>query len=350
MPTRFTIEQLVALNDEILSLTHSGVPLELGLRELGGGTTGALHDISEALAERMSAGASLSEALRAEDRRLPVVYRTVVEAGLRSGKLSAALEAISNYAGELVELRRKITLALLYPFMVVTLAYFLFAVFIVNLVERFCETYEVFRIPLPWSLSILSFLAETVSSWWAVPPLCLIVAVAWWMATGGAGMLSFTGPARLLAWIPGVGRISRAFQFANFADLLALLVEQQVPLPEGLRLTAETTGDARLRRAAQQLATRIEQGQTASANGTGRFGFPPFLFWVLTCGQPEGGLARLLRHAAAIYRRRATVMANWFKLIFPIVAGLVIGGGVTMLYAATLFGPLARFWQDLGLE
>ena len=47
---------------------------------------------------------------------------------------------------------------------------------------------------------------------------------------------------------------------------------------------------------------------------------------------------------------RVGTLANWFKLVFPIVTALVIGGGVTMLYAATLFGPLARFWTDLGLE
>ena len=57
-----------------------------------------------------------------------------------------------------------------------------------------------------------------------------------------------------------------------------------------------------------------------------------------------------MRHAGAIYRRRAISMGNWFKLVFPIVAAVVIGGGVTALYAASLFGPLASFWKDLGVD
>src|SRR5262245_61364596 len=123
MTATFTIEQLVALNDEIVWLTRGGVPLELGLRQLGTDAAGCLGEVCQSLSERMSAGASLSEALEADEHRLPAVYRTVVEVGLRAGKLPAALEAISNYAREMVELRRKITLALLYPLIVVVLAY-----------------------------------------------------------------------------------------------------------------------------------------------------------------------------------------------------------------------------------
>ena len=105
MTATFTIEQLTALNDEIASLVRGGVPLEPGLRELGRGGGGALAEISRLLSDRMTGGASLSEALRAEESRIPAVYRTVVEAGLRAGRLPAALEAFSNYARELVDLR-----------------------------------------------------------------------------------------------------------------------------------------------------------------------------------------------------------------------------------------------------
>ena len=264
--------------------------------------------------------------------------------------MPAALEAISNYARELIDLRRRITLALLYPFIVVVLAYLLFGVFIVQMVRRFRETYEVFRLPLHWSLEMLSLVTEWVAQWWWIPPLCLVAVVVWWMTTGGARMLTFSGAARPLAWIPYVGRISRYFQYANFADLLALMVEHQVPLPEGLRLTAEATGDARLRRSGRELAETIERGEPMGGYGHRRFGFPPFLYWVLTCGQTAAGMAKLLRHAASIYRRQGVNLSHWLKIVFPIVAAVVIGGGVTLLYTLTLFGPLAQLWNDLGLD
>lgn len=340
-----SIEQLVALNDEIASLVRGGVPLELGLRELGRDSAGRLHEISTALSARMTSGASLSEALSAEGRLLPPAYRTVVEAGIRAGRLPAALEAVSNYARELVDLRQQMTLALLYPFIVTALAYVLFSLIIVDLVHRFQETYEVFRLPLHWSFALLVRGADWVGRWWWAPPLALLALVIWWMATGGARLLSFGGLAQPLAWIPYVSRIGRRFRQANFADLLALMIEHDVPLPEGLRLAGEAVGDAPLRRGALELADAVERG---AASGVVRSsGFPPFLYWAITCGQRGQPLARLLKHAATIYRRQAIGLSRWFKIVFPIAAAVVIGGGVTALYASTLFGPLAQFWNDL---
>ncbi len=350
MTTTITLEQLTALNDEIASLVRGGVPLELGLRELDADSARGLPEISQSLSSRMSGGASLTEALRAEEGRLPPVYRTIVEAGLRAGRLPAALESLSSYARELVELRRKITLALLYPLVVVSLAYVLFLVVIADLIERLVETYEAFQIPLPWTLATVVSIADFAGRWWWIPPLLLVAAVIWWVSTGWANILNFSGAARPLTWIPGVGVISRRFRLANFSDLLALLVEHDVPLPEGLRLTADASGDERLRRSAREMAAAVEQGRGLPESRISRGDFPPFLFWVLTCGQEGRGLARLLHHAGAIYRRRASNLANWFKLMFPVVTALFIGGGVTALYALTLFGPLARFWRDLGSE
>jgi general secretion pathway protein F len=309
-----------------------------------------LQEISQKLAVRMQTGATLAEALHGEEGRLPVTYRTVVEAGIRAGRLPAALESISNYARELVDLRRRITLALLYPFIVLVLAYLLFGVFVVQMVRRMRETYEVFRLPLHWTLEMLSSVADWISQWWWAPLAGFVAVVIWWALTGGARMLTFSGAARPLTLVPYVGRISRYFQYANFADLLALMVEQQVPLPEGLRLTAAATGDARLRRSGMALAESIENGEPAGGSGPRRFGFPPFLFWVLTCEPTGTGMTKLLRHAASIYRRQGVNLSHWLKIVFPVVAAVVIGGGVTVLYALSLFGPMAQLWRDLGID
>src|SRR5260370_1876206 len=192
----------------------------------------------------------------------------------------------------------------------VGLADLVFIGVVVDMVERLRERYVDFQIPIRWPLAIVIAVAEAASRWWWAPAVLFAISVAWWITTGGVRILSFSGPARPLVWIPGVGAISRAFQFANFADLLALLVEQQVPLPEGLRLSADATGDARLRRSAGLLAQAIERRNSVEGARFDRRGFPPFLHWVLTCGQKEGSRARLFRHAEQIYLRRAGSMST----------------------------------------
>jgi general secretion pathway protein F len=349
-PSPVTLDQLTALNDEIAALVRAGVPLELGLRGVAGDSGGALGAISRSLSERMQAGQSLSEALAAEEERIPPVYRAVVEAGARAGRLPAALEAVSNYTRELMELRRQIGTAMVYPLMVFALAYGLFLVFTVHLIELFRETYEMMRIPMRFGMTLLSNLADHVNVWWWGPPLLAGALVVWWVAGGGVRTLNVGAAIRPLHLIPGTRRISRYFQCANFSDLLALLMEQQVPLSEGLRLAAAATGDPRLQASSSYLAEGIERGQPAEELKTGASDFPPFLFWVLCQASRGPTPVRMLRHAAEFYRRRAISLTNWFKLVFPMLAALIVGGGITIVYALTVFGPLAELWSGLTLE
>ena len=132
-----TLEHLIALNDEIVALTRSGMPLERGLLDLGSDLPGRLRAIALALGERMSRGESLPEALAASGAEVPPVYEAVVEAGLRSGRLPIALEGLSTFARGYLEARRSIGLALWYPLLVLTLAYGLFLFIVTTVIPRF---------------------------------------------------------------------------------------------------------------------------------------------------------------------------------------------------------------------
>ena len=62
------------------------------------------------LSERMSRGENLAVALEAEEDVFPPVYRSVVKAGLRAGRLSAALESLATFIRGYSDARRAIGL------------------------------------------------------------------------------------------------------------------------------------------------------------------------------------------------------------------------------------------------
>ena len=78
-----TLDELIALNDEIAALTREGVPLERGLVAFSGDLPRRLELWPPFLGERMSRGETLSEALRRPRVRGPHGLPRVVEAGLR---------------------------------------------------------------------------------------------------------------------------------------------------------------------------------------------------------------------------------------------------------------------------
>ncbi|MCA9013767.1 MAG: type II secretion system F family protein [Planctomycetaceae bacterium] len=345
--TRFELDELIALNEEIISLVQAGIPLELGLREMGNELPDRLGKISSQLADKMERGSTLSEAMETEGSRFPKVYRVIVEAGIKSGKLTVALEEMSNYAWELFHLRRQIGMAMVYPLIVFSLAYGLFLVFLFEMLARFNVAYDVFRLGEPKPLLVLNMLESTIVYWGLVPPLLLFVFVILWMRTGSSQLLNFKGTSRLIGWIPGVQKIANYYRYGNFSELMSLLIQQNIPFAESIVLAAEATGDDQLVKSANLMAERHLSSQFETGDSTKEYGWPPLLTWLLTTKNHQGELSLALKNAADMYRRKAANYTRWFRVLFPIFTGTIIGGGTVLCYSLVLFLPFSDMLKQL---
>lgn len=109
------LQDLALLNQEIAALVRAGVPLEAGLVMAGQSGSGAQEVLMLRLAQQLREGQSFAEALQSVGGDLPKLYRAVVEAGARTGRLPDALESLATFAQQTLQLRRRIDLALMYP-------------------------------------------------------------------------------------------------------------------------------------------------------------------------------------------------------------------------------------------
>lgn len=345
---KITLEELLALNDEIVALVRAGVPLELGLAELGEEGDGILGRLGTQLARRMNRGESLPEALGKIDVNLPKSYRVIVEAGIRAGRLTAALEGVSIMALKMSELRRQIGLALVYPLIVFMLAYGLFLLLCSWLAPRFQLMFRDMDLGSGGLMGLLSDLGGNIAYWAWIPPAVVVALILWWWKSGKRGFLCGDGtPGGLVCLCPGVKRIATFYRSAQFADLLALLIEQDVPLPEAIVLAAETTSDLQMEASARAIADATSRGLIVPSGLPGSSGFPPFLHWLITRREEQKGLVSALKAAADMYRRRAVLITEWIQVAFPMLAAVVIGGGATLIYALTVFWPLTEILKFL---
>jgi general secretion pathway protein F len=348
-----TLDELIALNDEILALVRAGVPLEQGLADVGHDVRGSLGRISSMLSERMQRGESLPQALSASQELFPPLYRAIVEAGIRSGRLAAALEEMSGSVRRLAALRRLVVLAMVYPLLVFFICYGLFLYFALKVAPTLLSA-----APLPHPPAIVRAIGHVRDGieWWGpiLPTIVLTAAVLWFYRSRRALVLEAGGAARIFGWVPSFRRLLLESRTAGFADTLALLVDHQVPLAEAVVLSAKCSGDARLILAAKQLAADVADGIVAGGGapsgtdrGTNPADIPPLLRWLIAMGGNQPALAKSLREAADTYRRRAVRRADWLRLYFPMLVTIGIGGTVTALYALSLFIPWTTMLYDL---
>ncbi len=328
-----SIEELLALNDELRSLARAGVPLERGLRALGGDLPGKLGRLADAISQRMERGESLAGVLQDPSLGLPPVFCAVVAAGVRSGRLSAALESLSRSVQRATDLRRTMIVGFVYPVIVLLIAT---AVFVFTWWKLF---------PV-MSRAIPSMIEQQTPNWfqwlaWTVEQGGIWLMVGWMLMVflGGIWFVRSQSAARFgTGWSrwPSVGAVNAAGRTATFAEMLALLIEHQVPLVEALSLAAASSGDRKIRIAADMIAERIRAG---SQGGPAPRGLPPLLSWLILTNAPTAQLVKTLRQTAAGLRERAHRLSIFLGIYLPIVLSAAVGSVVVVYYATLVMAP-----------
>lgn len=338
--TELSLDELLALNDEIAALVRAGVPLESGLFDLGRDLPGRLGRLSMRLAESMAQGQTLYQAMEGRQTEFPRLYLAIIAAGRRSGRLAVALEGLTTAARRVAEMRAIAGAALIYPIIVFLVAWLLLIGFVIYFAPAVAPSYHDFHAP---SARWMTWIAQAGSSavyWGPIGPLVVLMAFGvWWRMSRRALTLDGDRAGRWLGWIPGAGGLFGSCQAATFAEVLALLVEQEAPLAEGLRLAAAASGSPPMVADAQSLAAAVERGETPSQCLSHARRFPPLLGWLIATGQERGPLVPALRHAAVSYRQRAVRRAEAIQLYLPVALTLGIGGTTVLAYALLLFAP-----------
>lgn len=338
--SRISLEELAALNDEIAALVRAGVSLESGLLGLGPDLPGALGRTVTSLGERMSRGQTLVDALASERPQIPRLYAAVVAAGVRSGRLSAALEELSVTAKQMIELRAMAGAALVYPLIVISLAYVLWIGFVLWIAPIVEPGYRAFEAPSADWIRRMAQTGSTVRYWGPAVPLAILLPLAlWWRRSGRALAVQSNAAGRRFGWLPGLKRLLLWSEAAAFADILALLIEQEVPLEEAVVLAAEASGSAKLCDEVQQVSAALRAGRPLGECLALAPSIPPLLSWLVETGQQPAALALALRHSAETYRQRARQRREAARLVLPIVLTIVVAGGVVLTYAVLLLWP-----------
>jgi type II secretory pathway component PulF len=343
-----TLDELLALNAEIGALVRSGVPLEGGLAALGRDMPGRLGAIATGLAERTAQGEPLAQILAEPAAKLPPLYRTVVEAGIRCGRLPAALESLAGSVRRVAETRRGIIMAGLYPMLVLLVAWGCFVFFTVRIAPSLAPNLNGLGAPGRELFNTLARWSATAMYWGPAVPLAVILVVAVWCRWSARASLAGSPWADvLLGWLPWMRRTLRWSRVAAFVEVLAMLVENHVPLPDAVRLAAGASGDRRLAPEAEKMAAALERGESFSGD-TSRQLLPPLLRWLMAAAARQGRLAPALRHAADTYHRRARQQAELARVFLPVVLTIGLGGTVTMLYALMVFVPYVELMRLIG--
>ena len=241
---------------------QSGLPLVPGLAALAKELPdGKVRRGLKVMVAQLEAGRSLETVL--ENRHVPFDLRGLVRIGLRSGHTGEVLSQYVRHTQHMHDLRRRMALAWGYPLVLLLSSAAILFFFLWFLVPQFTKIFEDFGTELPALTQSLIWLSRTLHEHCAAILLVLLL-VGFVLRFIWRHALSAAERRRFLWCLPLVGNMIRSAAMARFARLLGLLIENDVPLPEALRLAGQGAADAQLGEAALDLADVVESGRPLS--------------------------------------------------------------------------------------
>ena len=330
------------LGMEIASLARAGLPLAEGLRVAAAETPSRrLADAMRGLAANLERGAALDQALEQSAARLPQHFLALVAAGLRTGSLARVLQDFVEYRRRAAYEWNSIRRVLAYPLVVLALAGVLFVFVALWIVPQVSMVLHEFEVELPRSTHLMVWLSEGGLAWVAggISAIVVVLLAVRWL--NGPRLVH-----ALAGGIPILGTMWRLGSWSQFSYLLALLLENGVPLPDALRLTSDAVHDDRLARATRLLAERCAQGNRMSDALAGIHALPATLTPVVQWGEERSSLADAFRVAAEMFSARLELQAQLVRIVSVPVTFLIVAGFVLFTVGA-LFGPFILLISNL---
>lgn len=341
-------DDLIALNEEIAGMARAGLPLDQGLAALAREmTTGKLQKVTASLARDLKDGHTLPEALDRQKGRVPSFYAGLVSAGVRTGRISEVLATLTVYARSVVNVRNTILDALFYPTVVLLFAFVLFCGLCFFVFPQFDELFRSFGMVLPPLTEVVLALGRNPVYFVVFPALLLVggfVAVRMMMRATEGGRYVW---ARALYTLPLLGTLIRAARLAAFTELLAILVDHEVPLPEAFRLAGEASSDPVMAMTARQVNMGLTEGHPLGIVLRGQGLVPEWVAWMAGLGEKRGSLGQTLHMIAEMYRRQVEMRATILRSVLPPFMIILTAGLFTGVFVLALMLPMIKLIEGL---
>lgn len=259
---KLPMRSLLIFNQELAALLRSGLPMLQALelmveRQREPFFRSVLTDISD----QVRSGEELSRAIESYSGLFPPLYGPTLRAGERSGEMERVLRRFVRHQKLLMETRRRVISALVYPAALVGLSVVLISVMTVYVLPRFTDFFSALNVDLPLLTRItmgISLFVKNNLLFIVAAIVLAVVAVNQW-GRSQAGRVSL---ARFKLRIPLLGPIFHRMALSEFCRSLSTLLAGGIPLVDSLEVAIRAVGNDYIRARLAPMVDSVREGKS----------------------------------------------------------------------------------------
>ena len=340
-------EEIILFSRQLALLLESGVGIVQSLDLLKVQTTNkAFAGMLDTIISDLRAGSPLSVALDKHPRAFNKMYCKMIAVGEQTGQLESVLRNLAGYAEQSSAATRKIRQAMTYPIIVLVLAVavgFLAVTFVLPPIMDMFKTLGG-NVPLMTQIliAVVSFMG--VYGVYVMLAVLILVLLTYMYSRTPAGALQKD---RFLLTMPVLGRLNLINTLARICRSITILFRSGLPLPDILKLTAESSGNLVISDALMDVEQDIVKGEgLASAMGR-RSVFLPLMVEMTRVGEETGNLDNTLTIVADSFEIEAAdklqTVLGMIEPAMTIIIGLAVG-----FLALSIFVPIYSSMSLIG--
>lgn len=333
--------QLGITYQQLSDLLRAGVPLLRSIKLLGGRRSNPrLAAVFRELAEAVSEGEDLGEAMTRHPRVFPKVHVAMVRAGERGGFLESVLARLGQFVQAQADLRGKVVGNLVYPCALVVVGTAILSVIFGVFVPMFEPIFGRLEGNLPLVSRLVFGMSELVATY---APLTLL---AIGLVTFSLWRLSKRPNVRrritvVLTRMPVLGPLNRALAAARFCRLLGTMLSNGVPMLTAMQIAREASGNVLMEEAIDQAVEAVRAGESLAPPLAQSGLFGDDVVEMISVGESANNLdSVLIGVAETIESRIDRLLSGAVRLIEPLL--LLLIAGVVVVVAAGLLLPMVE--------
>jgi type II secretory pathway component PulF len=319
-------------------MLDAGVPMIEALTTLiedESGDTG-VGDIARRVHTDLGSGMRLPQSFSRHPDVFPETVRNLAEIGDQSGSLPKMLLESAAHTERLVDIRRDIRTALIYPVLVfatiIGVGFFWLYYVVPNMVQLFKQLQAKLPPVTQWLIAVSDALVQYLLLF--VLAVFLIIATLTWL---------YKSLPRFKAWchellhkLPIFKTLTTSSGMAFVTEHLALLVRAGLDFMTSLEVLANATTDQYYRQRLLRVREGVARGEGIGASMRRVGGFPAMAVRMISVGEESGSLDKQLDRLAAEYRKRLDVVVSTLSEIIKPALILIAGGLFIFLIVALL--------------
>ncbi|HVS32875.1 MAG TPA: type II secretion system F family protein [Thermoanaerobaculia bacterium] len=338
MKKAITTERFLLFNQELLALVRAGLPIIQSFDiMLERQKNLAFRTILTDIRDKVKSGVALSDAFASYGDLFPPIYSTSLRAGERSGDLEGVLKRFLRYQKMIVNLRKRVVSALIYPAVLLILMSGLIFIMLAYVIPKFTEFFAGFGAELPIFTRAMILVATTFREHLVVVVVSAFVTAILlrrWARTSGRLIWD-----RFKLRVPLVGGILHRFALMQFTQSLGTLLGGGTPMVPALEIASQSITNQLVATRVYGIVQNVRNGEPLWRSLEETKVVSDLAIEMIKVGESTGALTEMLNNVSEFYDEEIEArLARVVTAIEPII--LVIMGGLIAMLLYAFYLPL----------